>query len=276
MTPAGGADPLQRRALFGSDVTSYDAGRPGYPQRVYEVLAERASLGPGCKVVEMGPGTGQATMELLDRGASVTAVELSSELANRLRAKGEGRRLTVVVGAFEDVDLDESSSDLVVAATSFHWVPVELGLARAAQVLRPSGWLALWWNVYGDPDRPDPFHEALTPVLDRLAPELTDSDGAARGGVGRHPHALDVRARSSEIDASGKFGAVYHQTIPWTGRHSPGYLRTLFSSFSPWLALPDDRRRRVLDAVEELAHSQFGGMVERPYLTPLYLARRRI
>ena len=265
---------VEPRELFGQDVASYDAGRPGYPHRVYEVLEERAGLAPGCAVVEVGPGTGQATAELLGHGAEVTAVELSEELAAVLREKLSDRQLSVLVGSFEEVELPPSSFDLVAAATSFHWVPPARGLQRAADVLRPGGSIALWWNYYGDPARPDPFHDALTPVLERLAPELLDPDRSATGGVGRHPHALDSGAREGEIIANGRFGRVYHEVIPWTGRHRPGELRALFGSYSPWLALPIDRRRRVLDALEELAVGQFGGLVERPYLTPVYVASR--
>lgn len=151
-----------RRALFGSDVAAYDAGRPSYPERVYELLRERCGLGPGTRVVEMGPGTGQATRPLLDAGARVTAVELSADLACRLRANCGDGELEVKVGAFEDIDFVPGSVDLVVSATAFHWVPPDTGLRRCADVLRNDGSLALWWNVYGDPSRHDPFHEALT------------------------------------------------------------------------------------------------------------------
>jgi hypothetical protein len=48
----------------------------------------------------------------------------------------------------------------------------------------------------------------------------------------------------------------------------------MFASFSPWLALPGDRRRVVLDRVEQIADQQFSGLVERPYLTAIYLAQR--
>jgi trans-aconitate methyltransferase len=75
----------------------------------------------------------------------------------------------------EDADLPEASFELVVAATSFHWVvPVHEGLTRCARLLRPGGWLALWWTVFGDHSRPDPFHEALQPVLADVEPTLAD------------------------------------------------------------------------------------------------------
>jgi SAM-dependent methyltransferase len=263
-----------RRGLFTTEVSAYDAGRPGYPERVFEVLRERCGLGPGTDVLEIGAGTGQATARMLDLGASVTVVELGAEFATFLESKFAGRPLRVVHDAFEEVDLEPESFDIVAAATSFHWVPLPVGLQRAADTLRPGGSLALWWNVFGDLSRPDPFHEALVPVLERQAPELVDAPSAGNPGTGAHLYAIDAEARIAEIDTTQRFGPVHHELVSWTGRHTPGQARALFASFSPWLALPPDRRTEVLDALEELARDQFNGLVERPYLTSIYVASR--
>jgi len=265
---------LQRRGLFSSDVLSYDTGRPGYPDRVYELLGQCCGLGPGSQVLEIGPGTGQATGRLLHCGATLTAVELGAEMAAALEAKYEGQSLSVEVGAFEEVAFEPESFDLIVAATSFHWVPPEAGLPRCADLLRPSGWLALWWTYYGDPDRPDPFRDALIPIFEELAPSLIETfPGLAFAGA--HPYALDIEQRIAEIDATARFGPVQHEVIPWTGRHTPAGLRALFASYSPCLALPPTDRAQVLDAIEHLATDTFAGLVERPYLTLIYLTPRR-
>jgi SAM-dependent methyltransferase len=266
----------QRRGLFSSDVTAYDTGRPTYPGRVYELLRQVCGLGPGTDVLEIGPGTGQATGPLLDNGAAVTAVELGAEMAARLVAKYEGPSLSVEVGAFEEAALEPASFDLIVAATSFHWVPADAGLRRCADLLRPAGWLALWWTYFGDPDRPDPFRDAVTPIFERLAPSLIETFPGAAFQAGPRPYALDAAERIAEIDATGRFGAVQHETISWTGRHTPLELRAMFASFSPCLALQPAERSAVLDAIEDLATGPFHGRVERPYLTPVYLAQRRI
>jgi len=264
----------QRRGLFSSDVVAYDTARPGYPEPVYELLRQVCGLGPGTHVLEIGPGTGQATRRLLDLGAAVTAVELSAEFAGLLETRFAGRSFTVEVGPFEDVDLDPQSFDLIAAATSFHWVPTDAGLRRCAELLRPGGWLALWWNYFGDPDRPDPFREALTPLFEELAPSLVDVFPGAAFTAGAHPYVLDAPARMAEIDATGSFGPVRCETIPWTGRHTAAEVRAMFATFSPCLALSETQRVVVLEAIKELATGAFGGVVERPYLTRMYLARR--
>jgi SAM-dependent methyltransferase len=266
---------LQRRGLFSSDVAAYDTGRPGYPDRVYELLQEVCGLGPSSAVLEIGPGTGQATGRLLDCGATIMAVELGEELAARLQAKFEGRNLSIAVGAFEEVDLARASFDLIAAATSFHWVPADVGLRRCADLLRPGGWLALWWNFFGDPDRPDPFRDALNPIFEELAPSLLETFPGAAFQAGPRPYALDVEDRIAEIAATARYGAVRYEIISWTGRHTSTELRAMFASFSPCLALPPADRAVVLDALEHLATDTFAGLVERPYLTPIYLAQRQ-
>jgi SAM-dependent methyltransferase len=225
------------------------------------------------RILEIGPGTGQATAELLARAASVTAVELGGALAGRLRAKLADPALTVTVGAFETTELPPASFDLIAAATSFHWVP-DGSVTRCADLLDVDGWLAVWWTVFGDATRPDPFHDALLPVLAELAPEVLDTDDAGRPTI-HLPHALDTPARIAEIETSGRFGGVREEQIRWTGRHDRTELRALFGSFSPWLALDADRRARALDAVDALARDEFGGVVERPYVTAVFAAPRR-
>jgi SAM-dependent methyltransferase len=266
---------LERRGLFTSDVAAYDAGRPGYPDRVYELLELVCGLGPGRAVLEIGPGTGQATGRLLDAGARVTAVELGEGLADRLQANYGGPDLSIAVGAFEEVALEPSSFDIVAAATSFHWIPADAGLRRSADLLKPGGWLALWWTFFGDPDRPDPFRDALTAIFAELAPSLLETFPGAAFQAGPRPYALDVEDRIGEIAATGRFGAVRYEIVSWTGRHSPAEIRAMFASFSPCLALAPANRTEVLDALEALATGPFGGVVERPYLTPIYLAQRQ-
>ena len=64
------------RALFGRDSALYERARPDYPERVYQLLVERCGLASGCRTIEVGAGSGQATKRLLELGARpLVAVE---------------------------------------------------------------------------------------------------------------------------------------------------------------------------------------------------------
>ena len=246
----------------------YDA-RPGYPTAVFDTLSCRCGLGPGARVLEIGPGTGQATVPMLDRGAAVTAIEPGASLARRLRERTVGQAIEIVVSKFEDAIVAEDCFDLVASATAFHWVDTAVGLQRCAKALVDGGYLALWWTVWGDPDRPDPFHEALVPVLRQGAPHLVAEEAGAVA------YQRDMADRAGEIASVGAFEAPTEETFTWEGSHDPASLRAMFGTFGASIALSEPLRTELLGEVEELARREFAGSVTRPYKTVLYTARRR-
>src|SRR6185312_3750679 len=131
-----------------------------------ETLLERCGLGPGCAMFEVGAGTGKATRALLAAGADpLFAIEPDSRLGAFLRASTASPALQVVAAPFESAELPRNDLDLGLAATSFHWIEALAGLNRVAGLLRPGGWWAMVWNVFGDDSRPDPFHEATDALL---------------------------------------------------------------------------------------------------------------
>ncbi|HEY2057143.1 MAG TPA: methyltransferase domain-containing protein, partial [Amycolatopsis sp.] len=71
----------QLRTTFGEDAGRYDRARPGYPAAVFE------DFEAGTRVLEIGCGTGQASVPLAARGCVLTAVELSADLAAVASAK---------------------------------------------------------------------------------------------------------------------------------------------------------------------------------------------
>ena len=260
-------EPHEGRGLFGSDPRSYDAARPGHPERVYEVLVEECGLGPGTTVVEIGPGTGQATRRLLELGAGpLIAIEPDPSLAAFL-AEAFGRRIDVRIVALEDAELPAASVDLAVAASSFHWVEEEAALAKVFGALRPGGSWAMWWTLFGVPGKPDAFITATTPLLEGLHASPTS------GEEGRLPHALDTEARFAALEAAG-FRELEHEVVPWSASWDTSGIRALYATFSPIARLEDDRRNEILDEVARIAEREFAGHVERTLLTSLYTARR--
>src|SRR5205807_9052355 len=98
-----------------------------------------------------------------------------------------------------------------VSATAFHWVDISVGLTKCARALRDRGWLALWWTIWGDPDRPDGFNDALQPMLRAKAPHLLEEE------AGPHAYVRDLAARAAEIDRAGCFSPVEHEILHWEG-----------------------------------------------------------
>jgi SAM-dependent methyltransferase len=254
------------RRLFGADPAGYDRARPGHPARAYEVLVDRCGLVPGTAAVEIGPGTGQATVRLLELGAApLVAVEPNAQLAAHLR-KAFGERIDVRETTIEDASLPTESFGLAAAASSFHWVDEGAGLARIFDALRSGGWVALWWTLFGG-DEPDAFIDATSPLLQELEMSPT------QGEKGRPRHALDVEARSEALATAG-FVDLEHELASWEAGWDTDGIRALYGSFSPILRLDDGPREEILDAIARVAERDFGGRVSRTLTTSVYTARK--
>jgi hypothetical protein len=128
------------------------------------------------------------------------------------------------VTSFEELVLLHDTFDLAVAPTSFHWVDPSVGLAKVRNVLWPVGARAMWWNVFRDPDRDDPFHDAT----DSLMAPLHRNPSA--GESGKPPYSLDTEARIGELSAA-RFERIEHRLMQWSVVYGPDEIRALYGTF---------------------------------------------
>ena len=259
------------RRLFGLNPEGYASVRPEYPDAIYELLHAHRALVPNTVTLEIGAGSGLATRRLIERGANpITVIEPDFRFAPLLRglAKTSDAELRLIQSPFEDADLARASFDLVVAATSFHWLDPDVAIDKIADVLRPGGYAALWWNVFGDLDREDAFHEATRSILADLAISPSGAPDAI-------PFALDRGAREVEFNRGGKFEGVVYAQMCWTLVLDVPQVGRLYESFSHIQRLPQAQRLVLLQQLMDVARTQFGGRVERNMTSPIYLARRK-
>jgi SAM-dependent methyltransferase len=255
-------------ASFGIDPAGYDQGRPVYPAQVFDLLQTRCGLGPSTAGFEIGPGTGLATRILLDRGiGSLTAIEPDARLAAFLAESeaGADQRLRIVNTTFAAAELREAAFDLGVAATTMHWLEPAPALERCCRLLRPGGWWAMWWNLFGDAVGVDAFHEASLPLLSRVPANSTASTSSE--------FALDADARLAELAAAG-FVAGQFELIRWSAPFDAAKTRALYATFPHIRLLPSAEQAALLDELGRIVTDQFGGVVDRTLLTPVYTARR--
>jgi trans-aconitate methyltransferase len=92
--------------------------------------------------LEIGCGTGQLTRQLAGRAFDLTAIDIGAAMVRTARSNVADTTARFQVCSFEDF-ADTGPFDLIVSATAFHWIDPGVGLAKAARLLRPRGWLAL-------------------------------------------------------------------------------------------------------------------------------------
>ena len=255
------------RQAFGLNPGGYHAARPAYPDWVFDTLCERCGLAPNAATFEIGAGTGTATRRLLELGANpLVAIEPDDRLALFLRETVGTEALTVVTSTFEEAVLPQSSFDLGLSATAFHWLNEDLALTKVATLLRPGGWWAMVWNTFGDPHRHDPFHEATKTLLDGpLSPSA---------GIDDVPFALDAAARLAALERTRAFDTVENQSRTWSLVLDPDQTVALYATYSNINIRPD--REAVLAHLGRIAREEFQGGVTRNMITSLYVARLRL
>jgi ubiquinone/menaquinone biosynthesis C-methylase UbiE len=142
-----------RENLDADHVERYDAKEDaGAADEV--ALLEDLGLGPESLVVELGPGTGQFTVEVAPRCARVIAVDVSPPMLRRLEAKVEALGLgnvELVHSGFLSYEHGGDAADFVYSRFALHHLPdfwKALALNRMRGMLRPGGLLRLWDVVY--------------------------------------------------------------------------------------------------------------------------------
>ena len=207
------------RKIFDTIPEEFDRWRPRYCPELFADLAEYGQLGPGKEVLEVGPGTGQATEPVLRTGCSYTAIELGEHLTEFMKKRfREYGNFRIVNGDFETYDFGEQKFDMVYSAAAFQWIPQEIGYPKAWELLKEGGAFAMFLmrpdarpGGAGAADGADAANES------REAGALAQPAGGAAAGAGaggifsgeeRRRRAEQILARheavSRRIDRRGK------------------------------------------------------------------------
>lgn len=264
--------PEERRRVhlsrtFDEDAELYDRARPGYPPELFDDLTEVAGIGPGCHVLEVGAGTGKATVPLAERGCRITAVELGAAMAAVARRNLAGfETVEIVTADFETWPLPEEPFDAVVSATAFHWIDPAVRMARAADALRPGGALAVvaTQHVAGGSEE---FFIEVQNCYERFDP-------ATPPGL-RPPAAADIDTsdHADEVARSGRFGPVVFRRYEWDLTYTTAEYLQVLRTYSGHRALPPEARQGLLECIAGLVDRRYGGRVTKRYLTELRVSR---
>jgi SAM-dependent methyltransferase len=250
------------RLSFNEVAAIYDQVRPRYPGAMFDDLFELLPEEP--QIVEVGPGTGQATGDLLRRGASVQAIEIGPAMATRLRSNFPGAALTVTVADYEQVEIADQV-DGVFSATAYHWISPPAQTGKAASILRPGGIAAIVDLIQVDSPDDHGFFEAVQPIYERYGQGHAGPPAPSRDAVDP-----EIRAR---FDADARFTSVAVRRYDWDQTYRAEEYRKLMLSYSGTQMMDEADRWGLLDDIEAFVRHEFGGQVVRPLVVTLTTAR---
>ena len=191
-------------------------------------------------------------------------IEIGPEMAATLRSNLSSGRLRIGVGDFEVFQFAASEADAVFSATAYHWISRKAQTDRPAEILRPGGVVAIVDTIQVDSHDDAGFFAAAQPIYERYGQGHTGPPAPTRGS-------LDPPIRLV-FDTDRRFCSVAVRRYDWNQMYSATDYRTLMLSYSGTQMMEETERLGLLDDVESLIRSDFGGVVTRPLVVTLTTA----
>ena len=247
----------------GKAAAIYHEARPPYPDALFDAIVRRTAIPPAGRILEIGCGTGRATLALAERGFRIHCLEPSPSLAVETRRNVERFTSVEVEDAyFEDWSAAGRDFDVVLSAQAFHWVDPSVRVPKAAEALKPGGAIAVFWRllVHPQPALGAAFHRALRACKAEVPSLVSLLDE------------LDPIKR--EIERSPSFDGldVSRSQMSWT-YDAAGYLR-LLRTHPGFIAVSESTRDRLFAEIAAVV-AEIGGTVDLGFDTILYVARRK-
>ncbi|NUP82548.1 MAG: class I SAM-dependent methyltransferase [Nonomuraea sp.] len=242
-------EPHRQRQMaesFGTDPERYHRTRPRYPD---EMVARIVAESPGRDVLDVGVGTGIAARQFKDAGCEVYGVDVDDRMAELARRDG----IEVEVSAFETWDPAGRTFDAVVSAQTWHWVDPIAGPVKAAQVLRPGGRLALFWNVFEPPAH---LGKALAEVYRRVMPDIP-AYGQSGSAVAAYSALLGKV--TDGIRAAGAFSEPEQWRYEWERHYTRDEWLEQVPTHGGHSRLSPERQKELLDGIGAALDAQGGG-----------------
>ena len=189
-------------------------------------LIDACAITPAARVLDVAAGTGNAAIPAAQRGAVVTASDLTPELleAGRRRAEAAGLQLDWVEADAEHLPFEDESFDVVISSIGVMFAPHHQESAdELVRVCRPGGTIGLMsWTPEGmigalframKPFAPTPPPGAQSPPLWGSEEHLTGLFGGRVDFHALERDVLEITAFERPQDYGEHFKAYYGPTI---------------------------------------------------------------
>lgn len=254
---------MDLRKTFNENEYNYDKARPDYPNELFEDIFNYVNLSESSNVLEIGIGTGQATLPFLNKGCTVTAVELGDKLAKYCQQKfAQFDNFDILNSDFVEAILPENHFDLIFSATAFHWIPKNSGYAKIKSLLKSDGSVALFWNHPFVSNTSDETNLASMAVYKKYRPD------------DKTPTEFDISKCQEQVKKLKKYGftdinpKVYMRIRTLTSEEYVNLIKT----YSDHNALPEEVRNAFEKAMKQ-AIDDAGGKINIYDTIDLYLAK---
>ncbi|MDY6783106.1 MAG: class I SAM-dependent methyltransferase [Cyanobacteriota bacterium] len=255
----------QRKHWYSPAAEAYQQARPRYPSALIDRVAEIAQLRSNSTLLEVGCGPAVATPDFAALGCRITGVEPNPDFHRLARATcAPYSNVELHNCSFEEWALESEQFDAVLAASSFHWIPPDIGYPKAAAALHSKGHLILLWNKELQP-RYEVYRQ-LSPVYEAHAPSLnrTYEDRATQVAI------LDELGQMAI--ASGQFQDLVSEWFEVEVTYPIEKYLLLLKSYSPYLKLAPPQQQNLFEGLQQILE-QNSDTIQLSYISAFHIAR---
>lgn len=256
-------------ASFDVFAETYHSVRPGYPAQLYVDIRELCEIGSNLRLLEIGAGSGIATVELAKFGGHVVAIEPGSRLAAIAKKQTEGfPNVKVVEETFESFESLERF-DAVLAFTAYHWIDEGIKYSKVLDLLDDTGSLVLIWNSFflKDSAVTAEVNRAYHEYLPDAYPDESTIEEVNKGVLSK------LHRREQEVVQNLLLYTValrkYYTAYNYNAETYPKLLNT----FSKIAEVSDEKRQKFFERISEIVSKH--GTISVPVLTTLIICKKR-
>lgn len=258
---------MENKNVFNDIISDYEIARPGYPTELFTDIVEYSMIKNEAKILEIGPGPGQATEYFVKNRYSITGLELGEKQVEYLLKKySEYKSFNALCTSFEDFNGKQETYDLIFSATAFHWVKPEIGYPKAYNLLKKNGVMAVFWHLSSIIEPKTEMLIQIRNIFREYAPKL-DSYITMEEAEDLH------NLRISEIGTNNLFDKPVTKIYRWDDEYTTQRYLKLINSYSPFHGLSDNKRQAILDNIAVYIDSK-GGQIIVPQEVRLYMAKK--
>ena len=253
------------RQTFDEVALLYNEARPRYPDKLFSTLIDLTDLDADATLLEIGPGTGQATKPLAQKGFKITAIELGNALAAVARHELINyKNVQILNVSFEKANLSSKSFDLVYAATSFHWIEPSVKFSKTHNVLKDKGHLAVIRTNHISDEQGDKFFIDSQPIYERY--DYLDKPQKPKLSINNE-------LKPDEIDEH-LFALIHFQLFPIVITYTAKSFIKLLNTFSNHLAADKKIQQAFYQEIEDFINEKFEGRIDKHFSMSLTVAQK--
>ncbi len=256
----------QRKNWYSPAAEAYNQARPHYPQDLIRQVIDIAQLSSTSKILEVGCGPATATVAFAPLVCSMLCLEPNSDFC-QLAQKNCQQYPNVEIQnlSFEEWNLEPEKFDAVLAASSFHWIPSEIGYPKAANALKENGYLILLWNKELQPSYQ--VYQRLSEVYQIHAPSLDRYED-------RETQENILRQLGEMMIDSGRFQNLVAGNVESKIIYTTDQYLTLLNTYSPYLKLEPQSKEALFGGLRNMIDHEFDGILELSYISAFHIAQK--